>query len=159
MSNILWSRQETMRMSGLTRGQFQGFEKLNILSPMKIGDLKKPTVLFTWEQILIIRAYAKLRANCSVRSLKQALEYLKPLEASDLLRDKRLVAYQNCIYWVDTDEELKTVLQVSGKNQGQFIMTFTIQDLDNEAYENGKKGNVVDFEERYRQATEKAKAA
>ena len=102
-----------------------------------------------------MRAYAKLRQECSLQTLRDAVKYLGD-HPEKLLVDKRLVAFENEIFWIDdTESDVYKAVTLSGRNKGQMIMTFTLQDLIDELFSVGKD-NVIDFEERFKNSTKAA---
>jgi DNA-binding transcriptional MerR regulator len=145
-----WTRLEVSKLAGITPTQLDYLSKLELVTPKRIGD-KRPVVLYSWSQLIVIRAYAKLRQECSLQALRDAVKYLDK-HPEQLLADKRLVAYENKIYWIDdTANELYNAVTVSGKGQGQLIMTFTMLDLLDDLRNVGK-GEIVDFADRFKNA-------
>ena len=143
-----WTRLEVSKLAGITPTQLDYLSKLGLVTPKRIGD-KRPVVLYSWSQLIVVRAYAKLRQECSLQALRDAVKYLDK-HPEELLADKRLVAYENKIYWIDdTANELYNAVTVSGKGQGQMIMTFTMKDLL-EDLRNVGKCEIVDFAERFK---------
>ena len=152
-----WTRQEVIKLCGMTRGAFEFFEKMKLVQPLKLGTQKKPIVFYSWNQLVTIRAYAKLRENCRPKAIKEALEYLNPDNPSEMLRDKRLMAYQNRMYWVeDTPDNVYNVIVLSGKNAGQLILSFSVKELIDELEKDGKESDVIDFEQRFKTASKVA---
>jgi len=153
MSND-WTRLEVSKLSGITTSQLNYLDKIGLITPKRIGN-KRPVVLYSWVQLVVLRAYAKLRVECSLQALREAVKYLGE-HPEKLLVDKRLVAYENDIFWIDdTEPDFYKAVTVSGRNKGQMIMTFTLQDLIDELFTVGKD-NVVDFEDRFKNATKAA---
>ena len=143
-----WTRSETVKLTNLSRMQLEYLEKNQLILPTRIGA--KPTILYSWRQIIILKAYAKLREDCSFQALKDAFKYLNQ-SYEQLLISKRLVAYQNTIYWIeDTKDDLWQVVTASGKNKGQMVTTFAMSELVDELKEVGK-ASVLNFEQRFKE--------
>ncbi|MFM7367369.1 MAG: hypothetical protein ACKO2Z_06120, partial [Sphaerospermopsis kisseleviana] len=103
-----------------------------------------------WQQIVVLKTYAKLREECSLQALREAFKYLNQ-SYEQLLFSKRLVAYENIIYWIDdTEYDVYTVVTVSGKNKGQLILTFTMQEIIDELEKLGKS-NILNFDQRFKE--------
>lgn len=154
-----FTRQEVIKLSDLTIGQFHVFERLGIVTPLKLPTGKNGLVLYNWEQLLIAKTYSKLREEASLQSIKEALKYLKENEAKEIFKSKKLIVYNKRIFWVDTDEQFTQVIQVSGKQQGQLVMTFLVEDLLKEMIKCGKDCNIVDFAERIKHINQNLNAA
>ena len=143
-----WTRLEVSKLAGISPPQLDYLSKLGLITPKRIGD-KRPVVLYSWSQLIVVRAYAKLRQECSLQVLRDAVKYLDK-HPEQLLADKRLIAYQNKIYWIeDTANDFYNAVTVSGKNQGQMIMTFTMKDLLDDIRSVGKF-EIVDFCDRFK---------
>jgi DNA-binding transcriptional MerR regulator len=146
MSNN-WTRLEVSKLAGITPSQLDYLTKIGLITPKRIGN-KRPVVLYSWVQLVVIRVYAKLREEYSLQTLRNAIEYLNE-HPEKLLINKRLVAYANEILWIDdTEIDFYKAVAVDGKNKGRMIATFTLQNLIDELVKVGKD-NIVDFEDRY----------
>ena len=154
MESFDWSRTEVSRLSGLSTSQLDYLNRIELIKPKRIGD-KRAIVLYSWGQLLVLRAYAKLREQCSLQALRDAVKYLGE-HPEKLLVDKRLVAFENEIFWIDdTESDVYKTVTLSGKNKGQMIMSFTLQDLVNEVFASGKD-NIIDFEKRFKNSIKAA---
>jgi DNA-binding transcriptional MerR regulator len=145
---IDWTRSEVSKLTSLTRTQLDYLEKNQLITPIRIGS--KPIILYSWQQIIILKTYAKLREECSLQALRDAFKYLNH-SYEQLLLSKRLVAFENVIYWIeDTKDDFWQITTVSGKNKGQMVMTFTMTELIDDLKQLGKS-NILNFEERFKQ--------
>lgn len=143
-----WTRTEVSKLTMLTKTQLEYLEKNQLIVPTRIGS--KPTILYSWQQIVVLKTYAKLREECSLQALREAFKYLNQ-SYEQLLLSKRLVAYENVIYWIeDNKDDLWRIITVSGKNKGQMVMTFTMQELIDELEKLGKS-NILNFEQRFKE--------
>lgn len=157
---MIFSRQEVLKLSGLSSKQLSYLDKLGIISPEKIGSGKKPYCQYSWTQLLALRAYAKLRENCSLQTLRDAIAYFKEYHPEELLRDKRLIVSSNKVYWIDdSKEEMGLImLEILNGKEAQTILplSFTISELVTELRQKSRENNVVNFEERFDKATKAA---
>ena len=68
-----FTRRETIALIGTTSNRLQYLERAELIIPKRIGISKKPTVLYTWEQILEIRAIKNLRQEVSLQTIKKIM--------------------------------------------------------------------------------------
>lgn len=65
-SDPVFSRQETIALTGSTSNRLQFLERSKLIVPHRIGKSKKPVVLYTWEQIVAIKVLDNLTARPEV---------------------------------------------------------------------------------------------
>lgn len=125
-SNYVFPRRDILKLSGLDSNALSYLEKTGIVEGKE--DLtSKRTVkpkFYTFQQLIELRAIKKLRETISLQKLRVAKEYLKELGETDYLGDKTIIAEDNKIYWIDTEKFSNFMLEIAGKNQGQFHFTF-----------------------------------
>ena len=115
------------------------------------SDASGASILYSWPQIVELRAIKRLRQSCSYPTLKQAIQVLDNLTCGNTdFSDKRLIAYGNAIYWIANDPTTfqTTITQLTGKNPGQGLITFTYSELLEEI--RARSGQVIDFQSRAR---------
>ena len=133
----MFTRQEVIKLTGLTRTQLSYLDGNDLIKPEKIGNPKKPHCLYSWYQLIGLRAYARLREKCSLQSLREVIDYLNPETIEQFLADKRLIVMDNQFIWInDNPDEIVGIL-LNGKNQGQLIASFTFADLIDDIKQNG----------------------
>ncbi|WP_339384577.1 MerR family transcriptional regulator [Oscillatoria sp. FACHB-1407] len=120
--------------------------------PQKYGNPKKPTVLYTWEQVLEIRAISHLRQKISLQTIRKIIHFLEDGGFDDSLRDKHLVSVNDEIYWVLPDwSDMPNVMKVAGKkstNPGQLVL-FTIPslaDVVDDVWKSAQSSKIIDFQ-------------
>jgi hypothetical protein len=145
----LFSRSELKTITGLTLSQITTAEGYGIITPTQDesfpGNRKYG---YTWGDLVELVAYARLREVCKVRTITQAVETLSRLKLSNTLSDKRLLAYGDCLMWIDdTPDSLSSkIIELTGRNPGQIVFTFTYADLLEEIWD---RGSVIhNFEKR-----------
>jgi DNA-binding transcriptional MerR regulator len=62
-----FTRTETLALTETTSNRLQYLEKAGLIIPQRIGKSRKPTVIYTWEQVLEIRAIKHLRQEISLQ--------------------------------------------------------------------------------------------
>lgn len=149
-----FTRQEVIKLTGCNANRLSYLEKVELVIPTRFGSVKKPTVVYTWEQLLEIRAIRDLRREVSLQTIRSIVSFLNDSGIDDSLRDKQLVVIDDEVFWVDVSEADKIgafVVKVASKNKkqvGQF-MFWTIPPLANivaEIWETAQRSSVIDFE-------------
>ncbi|HEY9737529.1 MAG TPA: MerR family transcriptional regulator [Trichocoleus sp.] len=151
-----FTRQETLALTKATPNQLFYLEKAGLVIPTRIGSNKRPTVIFSWEQILEIRTIRELRKETSLQSIRKVVEYLNDNGFTDHLRDKQLIVLDESVFWVTTDwHDLPTnmtkVLRVAnkgGKGVGQYMLTVLppFSEIIDDLWNTAKSSSVIDFE-------------
>lgn len=158
-----FTRQETLALTGTTSNRLQYLERAGLIRPKRIGTSKKPTVIYTWEQILEIRAIKNLRREVSLQTVRKIIEFLNKEGCDDSLRDKQLIVVNDDVFWVQNDwSDVPSVIRVAskkGKDIGQYVLLVipTLIQVVKEVWEAAEKSHVIDFESFQQRA--KAKAA
>ncbi|MEH2336064.1 MerR family transcriptional regulator [Nostoc sp.] len=93
-----FTRQETIALAGTTSNRLQYLERTGLIVPQRYGNTKKPTVIYTWEQVLEIRAIKNLRQEISLQIVRKIIEFLDDKGFNDQLRDKKLVVLNDEVY-------------------------------------------------------------
>ena len=151
-----FTRQETLALTEATANQLFYLEKAGLIIPRRIGSNKRPTVLFTWEQILEIRAIRKLREDTSLQRIRKVIDFLNKEGFTDHLRDKQLVVINDSVFWVRTDwkdfhknmPEMLLVASNRNKSVGQYTMTVLppFMDIIDDIWETAKQSKIIDFD-------------
>lgn len=147
-----FTRQETIALTKTTSSRLAYLDRVDIVKPEKYGNTKKPTVIYSWAQVLEIRAINNLRENVSLKTIKDMLQYLDKNGFKPSLRDKRLVAINDEILWLMSDwsdmPRVMTVASKKNKGLGQFVLVVlpTIEDIIKAVWETARKSEVIDFE-------------
>lgn len=147
-----FTRQETLALCGTTSSRLAYLDRTKVVVPQKYGNPKKPTVIYTWEQVLEIRAISHLREKISLQTVRKIIQFLNDSGFEESLRDKHLVVVNDEVYWVMPDwSDMPRVMKVAdkkNKQNGQFVLIVIPQlsCLIKDVWNAAKKSNIVDFE-------------
>jgi DNA-binding transcriptional MerR regulator len=157
-----FTRQETIHLAGCTSSRLAYLEKVGLVIPYRFGNNGRPTVVFSWEQLLEIRAIKNLRKeDVSLQTVRKIIKFLDESGYDNSLRDKQLVVVGDEVFWIKQDwsdfgENIPTTVKVAGKNNkevGQYVLLVIppLIDIVNDIWEAARKSEVVDlrsFEQR-----------
>ncbi|MBD1840907.1 MerR family transcriptional regulator [Coleofasciculus sp. FACHB-501] len=151
-----FTRPETLALTETTSNRLQYLEMKELVIPQRIGKSRKPTVIYTWEQILEIRAIKHLRQEISLQAVRKIVEFLNESGFDDSLRDKQLVVIDDEVFWIQQDwqdfpEKMPSAVKVagrSGKGVGQYVLLVipTLMEIVNEVWEAARKSEVIEFD-------------
>ncbi len=151
-----FTRPETLALTATTSNRLQYLELKKLVVPQRIGKSRKPTVIYTWEQILEVRAIKHLRQEISLQTVRKIVEFLNKSGFDDSLRDKQLVVIDDDVFWIQQDwqdfpEKMPSALKVIGGNVrgvGQYILLVipALTEIVNEIWETAKTSEVIDFD-------------
>lgn len=138
-----WSKKEVLQLTGLSRGKLEYLDKVGLLQPIRYGSCDMPIIVYTWEQLVALKAYAEMRKDCSLQALRQALDFLQLEDPITHIAKKQLVACGNKVYWIyDSPQELAVI--VSGNMRGQRVFIIKGNELLERLWDEGEN-NVLDF--------------
>ena len=151
-----FTRRETQELTGTTSNRLQYLERSQLVIPHRIGQSQRPTVLYTWEQVLEIRAIKNLRQGISLQTVRKITNFLDKSGFDDSLSDKRLIVIDDEVFWVQQDwkdfpEKMPSALKVAGnkcKDVGQYVLLVIppLSEIVNEVWAAAEKSKAVDFE-------------
>jgi DNA-binding transcriptional MerR regulator len=145
-----FTRKEVMALTGLKSGRLSYFDRTGLVQPEKIGDLKHPVVLYTWEQLLELRVIAKLGEQLSLQQIRQILKALQELGHSNHLFDKPLLFINSSLCIETGKNELgeRLVAEVLGKHRGQLVFQWIdpLGELISEIEEEARKNPAINLE-------------
>jgi len=172
MNNTIqgFTRREVIDLAGTTSNRLQYLERADLIIPERIGKTGKPTVLYTWEQLLEIRAIKNLRQEVSLQTVRKIIDFLDKSGFDDTLRDKQMLCIDEEVFWVkqgwsDFTDQMPEILKVAsrgGKGIGQYTLVVipSLTNLVNEVWEAAQDSVVVDMESfRHRAKAKPSKVA
>ena len=117
-----FTRQEVMSLTGITSGKLTYWDETGLVAPDKIGNPKRPTVIYSWQQLLQLRLIDSLRSKLSLQEIRKVLTFLEERNYSPSLFDCKLVFIESELYLIEDWKEFGTfVLKASGRNKGKLI--------------------------------------
>lgn len=150
-----FTRRETLALTGTTSNRLQYLERAELVIPTRIGASAKPTVIYTWEQVLEIRAIKNLRQEASLQTVRQIIKFLDQSGFDDSLRDKQIIVVDDDVFWIRTDwqdfaSQMPLALKVASKQSkevGQYslIVIPPLISIVDEIWEAAKQSRVIDF--------------
>ena len=155
-----FTRQETLALTETTSNKLQYLERVGLIIPSRIGVSKKPVVIYTWEQVLAIRAIKDLKQEISLQTIKKIIDFLNKEGCDDSLRDKQLIIVNDDVFWIQNDwSDVLSVIKVAsskGKYVDQYVLLVipTLIQVVKEVWEVAQKSHAIDFES----FTQRAKA-
>jgi len=139
-----------MALTGLKSGQLSYFDHTRLVQPEKIGNLKHPVVLYIWEQLLELRAIAKLRDSLSLQQIRQVIKFLRESGYEDGLYNKPLLFINSSLCLATEKNELgaRLAMEVLGNHSGQLVFDWIdpLGQLDKEVEEDARTNPAIDFE-------------
>ena len=150
-----FTRSETLALTKTTSNRLQYLEMKELVIPQRVGKSRKPTVIYTWEQILEIRAIKHLRQEISLQTVRKIVEFLNKSGFDDNLRDKQLIVIDNEVFWIQQDwqdfsEKMPSTIKVGGRSDtgvGQYILLVipALTEIVNEIWEAARISEIIDF--------------
>ncbi len=116
--NDVFSRQQALVLSGLSSGQLSRLDTAGIVCPKKLGSSTHPTVLYTANQIIELKAIAHYRRHLTNQELISVLENIRAQNFDLTLFQRFLVISCDWIYWVYANELGDKVAQLCADNNG-----------------------------------------
>lgn len=145
-------RQETLALTGITSIRLSYLDRAGVIGPEKYGNPKKPTVIYTWEQVLEIRSISCLRQKVSLQTIRKIIQFLNKSGFDDSLRDKHLVVVNDEVYWVMLDwSDMPQIMKVAdqqNRGTGQFVLVIIppLANIIQEVWKAALDTRTVDFE-------------
>lgn len=151
-----FTRRETLALTETTSNRLQYLERSKLVVPQRFGATRKPTVVYSWEQILEIRAIKDLREEVSLQTVRQIVKFLDESGFDDSLRDKQLIVIDDEVFWIQQDwrdfpDKMPMAVKVGGGSQkdiGQYVLLVipTLAKIVNEVWKVAENSPAIDFE-------------
>ena len=119
-------RRHAVVLARSSPGRLAYLEKTGIVVPRRVGQHPRLEVLYSWEQILEIRAISRLRQHLSFQTIRKILQYFDDHGVGSTLRDKHLVIGDHEVSWVQPEGTTSPqVIHLVGdgcSSMGQFML-------------------------------------
>lgn len=152
MNNHYFTRQETMILTDTTSSRLAYLDRIGLIVPEKYGSPKKPTVVYSWRQLLQIRAIKYIEKFVPLVALKRTVHLLNTIELGDELASKPVIIADTEMYTCAPDfSDLPDVIETISK-QAYFTghpitITSPLTDLATDIVYIALKSSVIDFEQ------------
>ena len=144
-------RRHALVLARSSPGRLAYLEKTGIIIPQRTGQPPRIEVLYSWDQVLEIRAISRLRQHLSFQTIRKIIQYFDDHGFGRSLRDKHLIINGHGVSWVRSDSTVPQVIHLVGHRcspMGQFVLA-PLDSLDlglPSLAANLKTQNVVDLE-------------
>lgn len=120
-------RRHAVVLARSSPGRLAYLEKIGIVVPQRVGQLPRLEVLYSWEQILEIRAISRLRQHLSFQTIRKILQYFDDHGGGRTLRDKHLIINPHGVSWVRSGAAAPQIIHLvshgGSSPMGQFVLT------------------------------------
>ncbi len=148
-------RRHVVVLARSSLGRLAYLEKTGIVVPRRTGLPQRPEVVYSWEQILEIRAISRLRQHLSFQTIRKIIHYFEDHGFGRSLHDKQLLITHTSVSWIRTMPAARPqIVQLTSKSSGpmgQYLLTpFNPEELVEPAIFHplfeGNPANVVDLD-------------
>lgn len=146
-----FTRQETITLTGITSGKLPYLDEIGLVSPQKIGNPKRPKVIYSIEQVIDLMVIAKLRDRLSFREVCKVVQFIRGRNYSQYLFDSPLVSINGELFVITSWETFGLkVLATAKECEGRVTVKDcgVIGEVFADIRESAERGNVLDFEKR-----------
>jgi DNA-binding transcriptional MerR regulator len=148
-----FKRRHAVVLARSSPSRLKYLEKMGIVVPRRTGGAQNSEVLYSWEQILEVRAIARLRQYLSFQAIRKIIQYLTDHGFEPSLRDKQLIINSGSVTWLRPTGHLSPqAIQLYGKRESQ-VGQLVLTPLDDKAgpgqdgRQPGLATNVIDLED------------
>ena len=142
-----FEREQVLKLTGLSTSQLSRIIALKWVEPIKLGYSIRTKTLFSWEQLLELKAIAKLRKKISFQKMRNLKDVLLKLGHESFKDDssKVLIATDKTVFLIDkSDVNYPTMMELLGVNCGQYVLAvFPISEMIKEIEETAKQNNIT----------------
>jgi DNA-binding transcriptional MerR regulator len=122
-----FTRRHAVILARSSPSRLKYLEKTGIVVPYRTRSAQKPEVLYSWDQILEIRAIARLRQYLSFQTIRKIIRYFEDHGFDRSLRNKHLIVRNGSVTWVRPSANISPeMIQLHGKRDsqtGQLLLT------------------------------------
>lgn len=150
-----FTRKEVMESTGCTSNQLQSYERAGLVVPKRTQQPGLPTVSYTRQQLLQVKAIRTLREQISLQTIRKIVEFLDRHGIDSSLHDKQIVVIDNDVFWVAVDwadfsTQMPKALKVASKRRkevGQYVLIVIppLIKIASEILKAAKKSSAIDF--------------
>ena len=96
-----FTKQETILLSKMPYNQLRKFERINLITPMKVGGLSKPISVYNFRELLFLNYVQYIRSHDDIYSVFKLWDFIK----SDDIKNPNLnlVGFDDFYMWYSND--------------------------------------------------------
>jgi hypothetical protein len=115
-----FTRRHAVVLARSSPSRLKYLEKTGIVVPYRESQCQKSEALYSWDQILEIRAIARLRQALSFQAIRKIIQYFEDHGFDRSLRDKQLIVKNGSVTWIRSSPNVSPqVIQLYSKRDGQ----------------------------------------
>ncbi len=148
-----FTRRHAVVLARSSPSRLKYLETTGIVIPRRPAENKRAEALYSWEQILEIRAIARLRQYLSFQAIRKIIQYFEDHGFERSLRDKQLIIKGGNVTWVRSSSTMTPqMIQLLGKRDsqvGQLVLS-SVESKEIPENLNGRErvsSKIVSFEE------------
>lgn len=149
-----FTRRETLVLTRMSASQLAYLTKTGIVTPNRVQRAGITRLLYTWEQVLELRAIQHLRRQTSLQTIRKVVDFLARNGGDRTLHNKELIIHPTGdIDWVRPDPAAPShhIVQVAcraNRHVGQIRLVALppFSELVNEVWAVAQRSKVIDFD-------------
>lgn len=109
-AKAMFSRQEALKLSGLTSGQLSRLDASKTVVPTKYGSGLRPAVVYSFDQVILLRFIARLTNQLSMQETKRIATSLaidaklQGIPHLNQYQDRYLIIGDEVLCWTPAEE-------------------------------------------------------
>lgn len=147
-----FTRHETIVLTHTNPSRLDYLARTGVVVPTLKPEVQTRHPLYSWEQVLELRAIQNLRRQVSLQTIRKILMFLEWNIGDRCLHNKQLLIANGAVDWVRTAPESQPqiirIADPGNRNVGQLKLMLmpSRPDLIHEVWETARCSNVIDFE-------------
>jgi len=153
-----FTRTEAIALTKTTSSHLAYLDRAGFITPEKYGNSKKPTVIYSWKQVLEIWIIKDLAQKVSTQTVKKIIKKFDARGFEPTTTDKHIVFVNDEVFCLSADwSDMPCVMKVADKKREglePFVLLVLppIANIIKAVWETAKKSKVVDFQSFQRRA-------
>lgn len=146
-----FTRQEALAISGISSGNLHYLDIIGLVSPVKIGNPKRPKVIYTAEQVVDLKVVSELRKRLVLREVQSVVIFLRNRGYEKPLFKCNLVFIDGTLHLVESWKKFgEIVIEASRKNGGKVSVqeVGAIGEIVPDIRKDAEARNILDFDKR-----------
>jgi hypothetical protein len=113
-----FTRQEVIALTSCDANGLAYLEKTGVVNPSRFGSKKKPTVIYSWEQMIAVQLVGELRGTMPASAIKTFALDLAQQDVDNWFQSNCAIIAGDQVLWV----ELSSSSHVSKTNAGKVFL-------------------------------------